>query len=479
MLQHKIHPCVPIDELEAYMRAWEKKRCGCVRVESIGKSGGYDILSAVFTDMSVSDEDKQTVLVIAQHSGMEITGMSTVLTLGNYLAAKPEAEELLKKLTVVLVPCPNPYSYAKQSPAYQFKNEAGVDEYTSFGYSGAREGDKTPSATALQALIDAYMPELLLDVHGVWYDKQLVSESFGQSAFGTNRPYHTGFMKRVQEEATKAGFASDDLDFFETLLQSDRSCGDADINAMFYPTASGCMATTYSYLRYHTIGGSLEIAWEQSGLARLLAALKIGCEVWDCEEYAGFPTRTVVSPYGHCALRAYGTTARERRESRVELWQNRASVSFGVGHPEMPGTQTAIIATDPAVAGKYISYYKPLEEIAEQMHDLPGADADAMIKTFTETYPFHAEYGGGNGRTFHVTHGYTVRFMLPFSDAGALRVSYNGVPQKEDARDGYTVTRAKAYTFVDLHVPPEKVAPFALAAVRYDCEDRHTGVMEF
>ena len=117
-----IRKSVPIAELESYMRAWEKRAPTMAKVYSIGMSGGYPIMCAEFTDPTVPACEKEVALIVAQHCGMEITGMTTILSVGNYLSACPEeVQNILRTQIILLVPCPNCYSYEKQSSAYQFK----------------------------------------------------------------------------------------------------------------------------------------------------------------------------------------------------------------------------------------------------------------------------------------------------------------------------------------------------------------------
>ena len=128
MKRYKLRECIPVEKIGEYIENWHKKKPDFVEVSTIGKSGGYDIYSAVFTNKSIPDDNKQIAIVTAQHSGMEISGMTTAFSLGNFLMTEDKtAKEILDKMIVVLVPCPNPFSYSKQDEAYQFKNEFGVD----------------------------------------------------------------------------------------------------------------------------------------------------------------------------------------------------------------------------------------------------------------------------------------------------------------------------------------------------------------
>ena len=132
---------IPLNELYGYMQRWKSRAGDYVNIESIGKSSGFDLWMAKWTDPSVDDRYKEIALVTAQHSGMEISGMNAVLGVGNLLSGLSEkAREILKKQIVLMIPCCNPFSYGKQDVAYMFKNEFGKCEFaSSFSYGGVKE----------------------------------------------------------------------------------------------------------------------------------------------------------------------------------------------------------------------------------------------------------------------------------------------------------------------------------------------------
>ena len=78
-----------------------------------------------------------------------------------------------------------------------------------------------------------------------------------------------------------------------------------------------------------------------------------------------------------------------------------------------------------------------------------------------------------------IEHGMTVRMALPFADARNFTVLYNGYEKQEDELDGYTVTRHANWVYIDLHIPADKICPFAIAMVKYDCTIPKVGIMEF
>ena len=478
MKEPRLRASLAVEELGPYMLDWQQTRPGLVNVETVGQSGGYPIYAAVFTDKAVPDEDKQTALIVAQHSGMEISGLNTALSVGNYLLSDREsAADILQTHTVVLVPCPNPYSFAKQDRAYQFKNEAGIDEYTAFDYHGAKKNVGNPSAQAIQTLIDRFKPELLLDLHGVWNENQLVRPTLGVSAFASNRLYNARLMDEIQKSAVDAGFAAFRGDLDEHLVCGDRTLDDPALLARFTPSAPGAVASTYAYTHYHTLAASLEIAWESEGVVRVIAALKAGTRLHRGETVPGYPTRSVFGPYGHASLRAYGKTAVSRRESRTELWQHTEDIVFGVAHPEMPGLAACFYSTDASLTGRIFgSYYTPVRTVTDRMRTLPYVDADALAAVFDASYPAFLEGNIRPHKTFTPQHGLTVRVGLPFADASVKTVLCNGHLLSQS---DYTVTDCDHIRYVDIPLAPGKCPPLAILAVTYDCTLPPHGILTY
>ena len=66
--QFTMRDSIPIAQLEAYLRKWEKS--GYASVYSIGESGGWPIWCAELTDRRVPAEEKEVAILMAQHSGM-------------------------------------------------------------------------------------------------------------------------------------------------------------------------------------------------------------------------------------------------------------------------------------------------------------------------------------------------------------------------------------------------------------------------
>ena len=256
----------------------------------------------------------------------------------------------------------------------------------------------------------------------------------------------------------------------------------SSVNSKFTPqSTNGVVAPTYAYINYQTMGASFEIAWEEHGLVKVVEALKIGCEVNEYEEYPGYPSRTVKSPYGHVCIRSYGVTAEERRKSRCELWKNRQHINIGVAHPEKPGFMGAIVSLTEDNSKKYVrDYYRPLYDVCESMGDIPGVNMENLLGVFTDDMeePF-CSYGVTNHGAFIPENGMTIRFMLPFADAEVENIMYNGNVLGYDEKCGYTIVKDQNYVFADVHIPKSMLAEFAVCTVKYKCTTFKNGVIEF
>ena len=111
------------------------------------------------TDPSVSDDDKQILLVTGMHSGAERSGAAAVLHFMEWvLSDSPDAAETRRKQIVLLMPIVNPWGFfTTESNA----NSQGIDPYS--GQRGkawdiekltVREPDKAPEIMAYKSVVD-------------------------------------------------------------------------------------------------------------------------------------------------------------------------------------------------------------------------------------------------------------------------------------------------------------------------------------
>ncbi len=470
------------EEMNGYISAWAEKLPGYVTIEEIGESGGYPILAAIFTAPEIPKDEKEVALILAQHS-VELSGVTSVLSLGNFLAAGgPRAMEIMRRQIVVLVPCSNIYSYAQHSPDAQFKNEAGIDEYVAFGYEGVKNPEQAPVASAIQRLIDHYRPELLLDCHGTWFETAIGIETFGYSSLTLNTCYDRSFCNEVQSAAESAGYATFSLDSLQRLQPTQSVMTNPSWAARYQRSRdNAAVAGIYAYHQYHTIGGTFEISWEESGFLRVLRALELGCKQWGDQNSPGYPVRALM-PQGHALLNgliADGENAARRRDSRVEIWQHMMNVNCGIMHPEQAGLSVFFVSTSAAKCERVFGgqwYGKPMDQVLQAFarEGIETSALEELVAGYPETYEvvFPAEEKG----EYQIQNGYALRIGIPFADATIKRVLLNGKALYED---GYAVSRIRNWTYVDIHVPAGLCPDLAIGAVQYDYSPKPQGILQF
>jgi len=469
----KIRKSIPVKELPQYMEQWREKAPGLVHIEVIGESGSYPILAAFFTDDSYPDEEKEIALITAQHSGMEITGMTTVLSLGNYLASgAKDAIEILQKQIVVLVPCSNPYSYAQQSVDYQFTNEFGIDEYVAIDSEGVSEPEKAPAATAIQALIDKLQPELLLDFHGVWGEHQTTAETLGYSAFVMNRMYDRRFCDVVQQAAEEKGYGVFSEDLIQKLIPIGGLYKKSGYRQRFRQGRERGVSTTYSYLQYHTLSATAEVSFEESGFLRALRALQLGC--------GGYPVNTIVSPIGHHMVCAGGTTAAMRRENRIRLWQNVDKISAALVHPELIGVAGLLVTTSKSKINRIFSEREvglPVKTLLDVLKEECFIEISGFFEFFEEHPNQHVALDvlQETEQTTSMA-GMCLRIVIPFRDAIPKKVLLNG---RALTSQEYTTEIIDNLFCVDIVLAQDYAFDIAFAVFDYDCIPPQEGILEF
>ena len=470
-----IRNSVPIAELEGYMRKWETRAGNYVKVYFIGESGGWPILCAEFTDPSIPNCEKEVALITAQHCGMEITGMTTVLSVGNYLAALDEkARQILRTQVVLLVPCPNCYTYATQDVKYQFKNEYGVDEYAgSFEKTGLelKDPEKTPAAVALKELVDQWKPEFIFDVHGVGYNDQSLLEFTGGMSFSSmNRTYDRRFVDMIDDAARAEGFDIFSEDEVQKLIYTGAMSKDPRYQSRFRGGFDAMLLGSYAYTKYHTFALNMEVGFERSGFLRIMKALELGCN--------GYPVEKIVPHYGMCEpIFAAGNNAEERRESRVELWQQNHKPGFGIIHPEMFGLAGILVSMNAEAhkrvcSEKFRTMFEPFCDNME--HE--GFDMAEMRAALEERYDVYIEGSAGAEEPLQRTTAFQMGVRIPHVEAQITGIWLNG--RSLDLTE-YNLERKGQATFVRVIIAPEQKEEVFFLAVKYDCKPKPQGILEF
>ncbi|MBR2376946.1 MAG: hypothetical protein IKA85_04110 [Clostridia bacterium] len=465
-----------------YFKSWQDKMpSGWCTVYSIGESGGFPILVAEFTNPEVKREEKEIAMVIAQHS-LELSGVNTVFSLGNYLSKMDElAVEIMTKQVVVVMPAHNMFSLDKFDIEYQFKNHAGVDEYQAFEFDGTVDKVKYPAAYALKTLVDKLKPELILDIHGVWaVGAGLFESTGGYSHANLNYCYDSSFTKAMNKAAEEKGYAIHDEDDRQSLRPCDPICFEGRNRELFKKGRPSKLLSLYTYLNYHTLFINFEACYEESALCRTIEALRLGCHPIAPVVGAGYPVRNIKPFTFSNSLLCGGKNAKERRESRVELWQNIHRISCGAIAAEIHGAQGYFVVTNQKKIreifgdkGRYQTLLKDAYPIFEKM----GCKTDRMqeiFKVYEDNIYFYYFDVAEEFEQIKIKNGITLRMEIPHKDAEIQEVLLNGIPLSEK---DYVVTRYKNFTLLDVTVDCENLDLVGLVC-KYDYKKRSIGIIE-
>lgn len=471
-----------LEEYEATLPYWQARHPGWFTFEKRGEShDGQPVYLVKITDASVPDENKQVALVSALHGGPERSGTTTILRLIEWLLGdSEEARETRRRQILLLVPIANPHAFFTTD---RFGNREKIDLYDpQIGYWDLPKlklavPERLPELASFLGIVDEYRPEVHLDLHGTglqaFPEDQLGDRTMrkGQTMFEISACSYSNcgvrpWDPRVTEAMVQAGVAAG--------YGSDRA--EADAQRCFYnpdhavfrnrlwiaPRPQRFRTLFYGYMKYHTMISTTEIGWEDSGVARVSGFLALGNRAWVDETFSGYPVTRVRARAGRFVT-AYGSTATERRRSRVELWNRQPGFADGMMYPEYAGRATYVCAVTPK--GIAALDNDPNRFLAN-LRGVPGVDADA-IERFVRLGPEYKftsdprEVKTGAP----IQHGIGFRFRLPYQAPEILDVAVNGHSLVESATDGYQAWLADGYTQVQIHVPPEKTRQMDLFVV--------------
>ncbi len=464
---------ISFEEYDATLKYWAQQHPGLFTLEKRGEShDGQPVYLVKITDSAVSSEDKQVALVSALHGGPERSGTTTILHLIEWLLGDSDlAKETRRKQVVLLVPIANPYAFFTTD---RFTNKQKIDLYDpQIAYWDLPKlklavPQRTPELAAFLGIVDEYQPEVHLDLHGTglqsFPDDKLGDRTMlkGQTMFEISacsysncgvRPWDPRVTEAMVKVGVEAGFGSDraEADAQRCFYNPDHDVFRSRLwNA---PRPQRFRTMFYGYMKYHTMISTTEIGWEQSGVARVSGILALGNKQWVDEKFSGYPVTRVRARAGRF-LTAYGQTATQRRQSRVELWNRQPSFADGMMYPEYEGRATYVCAVTPK--GMAALDNDPAKFITN-LRQLPGVNADA-IERFVKLGPEYEFTSDPREATKGdpIQHGIGFRFRVPYRSPTLLDVAVNGHTLTESATDGYQAWYADGYTQVQINVPPEK-----------------------
>jgi acetyl esterase/lipase len=478
------------EEYSGTLVHWRKTHPKLVTLESRGMSGrNMPVYLLKITDSSVSPEDKQVCLVTTLHSGPERTGTSGAMAFAEWcLGDDPLAVETRRRQILLIMPCVNPLAMFYTD---RFRNEHGVDPYTGSARIGklwdvknltlTKPGD-APELAAVLSVIDEHQPEVHVDLHGTGL------QEYAPNQLGTRRMYQGQIMTEVTGGAySNYALRPWDWRVTEAMIDAGREAGfpsdrfEADAQRTFWGPELAPLgrklwhgmplfySAHYAYARFHTMIITQEVAWEQSLVARMKGLMKIGNGVWQDESTSGYPVNRMRHFVGHFVT-ACGRNARERRASRVELWNRQADFALGFLYPQTVGRETFVVATT-AAARRAVAEKRFPEAVQAFIKAGPEIKV-AMDLTDEQLLASSADS--------RITQGIGFRMRLPYRSPARLDVRLNGTPLRQDGADGYHSWFADGFTQVQVNVPPSKLVPEGLYFITcaYDPgEERRNGWM--
>ena len=472
------------EQYEETLRYWVDAHPESVAVEQVGTSvKGMGLFLMSITDRGVDAADKQVCLFTSLHGGPERSGTTAALHLAEWLmSADPEAVETRRKQLVLIMPMLNPEAFFETD---RFCNAHGIDPYTGVGPQNwdletltFKRLDECPEMAAFLSVVDAYRPEVHVDLHGIglqeFAEDQLGDRTMacGQTMFEITGSAYSNYALRpwdwrVTEAMIEAGLeAGGGSDRFEADAQ--RCFWGPDMNAIngrLWVGRPRFYTAQYAYAKYHTMLVTMEVGYEACAVARLKGLLRIGNGVWDGACQPGYPVDRVKSFTGHFVT-AYGATAQARRKSRIELWEKQGAFTQAMLYPQFDGRDTYICAVGPEAA--QVLDRAP-QAFLENCRNVRGFNAQAL-QVFLEEGPeamVVVSLGSSkeNATSQSVENGIGFRLRIPYLQAELLDVRMNGHLLAEDGVDGYQQWGGNGFTQVQVNVPPEKAAESRLFVV--------------
>jgi acetyl esterase/lipase len=356
--------------------------------------------------------------------------------------------------------------------------------------AGLKRPEEAPEIVAVRGVMDQYRPEVHADLHGIglqeyapdqlgarqMYRGQMMTEITGSAYSNYSlRPWDWRVTEAMIAAGREAGFPSDR---FEADAQ--RMLGGGELSGLGTKAWSGSplfYTAQYAYAKPHTMTLALEVAWEESAVARMRGLLRIGNRTWLDERLSGYPVNRLKNMIGQFVT-AYGKTASERRASRVELWNAQERFAVGLLYPQTVGRASLVCAV--SEEAKAAMAAGDFAKVRAALPGLIGKDA-AEVERFMAAGP-EIKLAMDNppaqpAAAAPIEHGIGFRLRLSYRAPSKLEVRLNGARLTESATDGYEAWFADGFTQVQVNVPPAKARGLGLFFVTcsYEPDVPHRG----
>jgi len=198
---------------------------------------------------------------------------------------------------------------------------------------------------------------------------------------------------------------------------------------------------------------ALEVAWEESALARTKAWLQFGNEVPDGECESGYPVDRMKAFVGHF-VSASGKNSSMRRKSHVRLWQRQGDFSQGFLYPQTDGRILYAVTTGPSLQNLLDSENETFLANLES-HGMRDVET---IREFIESGP-EIKMAVEKGRapkepasTDATEFGIGFRLRIPDREATIDEIRLNGRELSQGRMNGYHSFLGYGYTQVQINL---------------------------
>ncbi|MDD4102417.1 MAG: DUF1080 domain-containing protein, partial [Kiritimatiellae bacterium] len=462
-----------MDDIYATLRAWSEKHDDRMTLETVGMSlEGDPILAAIITDRSVPDDDKHSIMITAFDSGWERSGTCGALhTMEWLMGGSRLARQARRYHQVVFMPIPNPHGY-RNHLAYNSKKVnpyhggRGRSDHWDLQKIEVKNPEDAPHMVAITKVFDKYQPEFILDMHGVGlkYAGQLVQPSLGSAYSNTsNRPWDWRLLETMIGYANRSGHA-----FVRMEVDAQQSYFPTGLEAYskrFWMGRPLFYTAQYGYAKYHTMPCTVEVGWPEGAVEAVKGLLDFGVRQFKESPVPGLPVNRAVYQPGNLSVCAYGATAKERRRSRVELWQRQEEIMLGSAYPYTDGRIMAVCGVGENTSKKLFGDKKgptiPIHDFLRNIRRFPGLEHD-VIDQYALSGPQYCVYMSGmaepprEGKAFAPPQqGLAIEIPVFYRAPKLLDVRLNGRLLTEDAADRYQVwySEWEGYTLLRVNVP--------------------------
>ena len=462
------------------LKRWAELRAEVLTVQTIGQSRkDHPIHLCKVTDLRVDARDKQRVLTTTSRGPERNATVLALALLKWLLSDDPLAAETRRKQEVYVMPCNDPDGDETASEAERFVRN--------LIWTGPKEPARFPAGAALMRAITEIRPEVHIDVRSHDGARGLaMTESFGTDfESATARSY----VDRIPHLMTLAA----EHDGFSCLAGE---AGDGKIRATapvsrladhhYYQRNHKIVVPSLSYYHCHAISFTANVAFQESFLAGMKELFRIGNSdrPWRMERYPGYPVNrmnlVLTGGFG-----AWGSTAAERRRSRVELWSKMEQITIAEPGYGLIGSRALIFSSDPNQTKRLTSkginlpngtYLVPWENFLAALREEEDAsrfDLDAMHRMVCTKHRanvgmyFSSGHGVEQSRYDTVHHGLTLQIYIPYPNAKITEIRLDGHPIPRSPVEGYG-TYHNPGTTVEAAIPPGKAHHLHVLTVLFE-----------